>query len=304
MSKRSGLSKPEAFNSKTLSPVDCPRKTQCTSYPAVQGKRPLRLPSLTVPARLGVPPPRGRLPAEQPGRRVLPRTDDSSPPQEKRGDSTPRPRALARRPRPRPAISCPLAGDRACVGVAPLGKVKGLPATFPPRAASFRHRPESNRARRPAGRVVQQETAPAQAAGSGGARRPAGWLCQSQRAGAAAHVSQRHVRARPRGLRQLPLLKRVGRDCAQPSAAGGGQSARPRAPRASATPGARGEDQRGPVPALPVPVGSALPPPPSSPDWAPWRCPGVRHPRGAHRLDPGGPAAGRRPQVHGGLGAR
>ncbi|KAM7331228.1 hypothetical protein ACRRTK_010417 [Alexandromys fortis] len=69
--------------------------------------------------------------------------------------------ALARRPSPRPATSCPLAGDRACVGVAPLGKVKGLQATSPPGATGFRHRPESDRARRPAGRIVQQETAPA-----------------------------------------------------------------------------------------------------------------------------------------------
>lgn len=73
-----------------------------------------------------------------------------------------------------------------------------------------------------------------------------------------------------------------------------------REPRERRPSGCRREDRRGPVPALPVPVGSALGPP----GWAPWRCPGARHPRGAHRLNPGGPAAGRRPQVHGGLGAR
>lgn len=38
--------------------------------------------------------------------------------------------------------------------------------------------------------------------------------------------------------------------------------------------------------------------------WARWRCPGARRPRGAHRLDPGGPAAGRRPQFHGWFRAR
>ena len=68
--------------------------------------------------------------------------------------------------------------------------------------------------------------------------------------------------------------------------------------------GDRGDRQRG----------SAPPPPPrlpgadrlrcSVPGWARWRCPGARRPRGAHRLDPGGPAAGRRPQFHGWFGAR
>lgn len=38
--------------------------------------------------------------------------------------------------------------------------------------------------------------------------------------------------------------------------------------------------------------------------WARWRCPGARRPRGAHRLDPGGPAVGRRPQFHGWFGAQ
>lgn len=52
-------------------------------------------------------------------------------------------------------------------------------------------------------------------AGVGRSRRSsAGWLCQSPRAWAAAHVSKRHVRARPRGLRQLPLQERVGRGSA------------------------------------------------------------------------------------------
>lgn len=81
-----------------------------------------------------------------------------------------------------------------------------------------------------------------------------------------------------------------------------------RAERTAASPesvGHSGRPRRGPARSCPRPPGAgrvrALP---SSPDWAPWRCPGVRHPRGAHRLDPGGPAAGRRPQVHGGLGAR
>lgn len=81
-----------------------------------------------------------------------------------------------------------------------------------------------------------------------------------------------------------------------------------RAERTAASPesvGHSGRPRRGSARSCPRPPGAgrvrALP---RSPDWAPWRCPGVRHPRGAHRLDPGGPAAGRRPQVHGGLGAR
>lgn len=49
---------------------------------------------------------------------------------------------------------------------------------------------------------------PALPTGAGRGPRPvAGWLCQSPRAWAAAHVCRRHVRARPRGLRQLPLQK-------------------------------------------------------------------------------------------------
>ncbi|XP_023589616.1 E3 ubiquitin-protein ligase SIAH2 [Trichechus manatus latirostris] len=69
----------------------------------------------------------------------------------------------------------------------------------------------SARARRP----------PALPAGAGRSPRPgAGWLCQSPRAWAAAHVSRRHVRARPRGLRQLPLQKLVGWGSAHRSGSG------------------------------------------------------------------------------------
>lgn len=64
--------------------------------------------------------------------------------------------------------------------------------------------------------------------------------------------------------------------------------------------GGCGVHQRGP--ALRLPGAERL----CRPDlgWAPWRCLGARCPRGAHRLDPGGPAAGRRPQFHGWFGAR
>lgn len=144
---------------------------------------------------------------------------------------------------------------------------------------------------------------PALPAGVGRSPRPvAGWLCQSPRAWAAAHVSRRHVRARPRGLRQLPLQKLLCRGSAPRSGSG------PKTPRGGGAWGAegyserggRGDLHRGPFLRLPGSCGLRC----SISGWARWRCPGARRPRGAHRLDPGGPAVGRRPQFHGWFGAQ
>lgn len=60
----------------------------------------------------------------------------------------------------------------------------------------------------------------------------------------------------------------------------------------------RGDRQCGPAPRLPDAGRLRC----RVPGWAWWRCPGARRPRGANRLDPGGPAAGR--QFHGWFGAR
>lgn len=264
-----------------------------------------------APARLGVPPPRGRLPAKQPDRMLLPRTDDSTP-RETWGfhapptaaPPRPAPGALARRPRPRPAISCPLA-EGGCVsawlhweGSKDLGHVLSQSRRLPqtprkrPRAAAA----AAGRFSRPAG---SGSGAASWAGRSSAGRRVA--LPVPARRGGRTRVSASRPRAPP-GLASAAAPEAGGPGLsAQQSAAGGGHTARPRAPKASATPGAAERI----CAVLSPPSRCRSGPRPRSSDWAPWRCPGARHPRGAHRLDPGGPAAaGRRPQVHGGLGAR
>lgn len=168
-----------------------------------------------APAGLSVPPPRVKLPAEQLSRNLLQRVNDSTlketwgfraPPPPR-----PAPGTLARHPRPRRASSCPSSWSPVRVGVGPPGRIGRLqlrPLPGLPASATAEKRPRL--AATDPFKCSQRETARALPAGPGGAAPAAGWLCQSPSAGSGAHVSRRHVRARPRGLRQLPLQKRVG----------------------------------------------------------------------------------------------
>lgn len=203
------------------------------------------------------------------------------------------------------------------MGVAPRGVARRLwrrpPEGRPP---TRKTRPRAAAAAAASRACSFARTRPAVPAGSASARRPpalpagagrsrrriAGWLHQSPRAWAAAHVSRRHVRARPRGLRQLPLQKLACRGSAHPIGFGARDAAGRRG--LGARRGVRIARGHG------DPRCAALPLPRVRRfrrlvrGWARWLCPRARRPRGAHRLDPGGPAAGRRPQFHGWFGAR
>lgn len=140
-------------------------------------------------------------------------------------------------------------------------------------------------------------------AGAGRNRRPvAGWLCQSPRAREAVHVSRRHVRARPRGLRQLPLQK-LGVGVLRNAGFWGPRHHLEEGPRGAEGCLERPGRRRSSVRSSPQPA-RRWPSPLPGFRRARWRFPGARRPGVVHRLDPGGPAVGRLPQFHGWFGAR
>lgn len=134
--------------------------------------------------------------AEQLGRELLQRVNDSTL-KETWGFRAPPPPspahgALARRPRPRRASSCPSGWSPVRAGLGPLGRVQktGLrPLPGLPASTTAEKRPRAAGGRPTHSKCSQRKTAPELPAGPGGAARAAGWLCQSLSAGSAAHVS-------------------------------------------------------------------------------------------------------------------
>lgn len=187
------------------------------------------------------------------------------------------------------------------VGVGPLGRVGRLGLRpLPALPAGFRHRREAT----PRGGDRPSQVFPA--GNRSGAASWAGRSCAGRRV--ALPVPECRV-GRTRVLASRPRAPPGLASAAAPEAGGPGLCAPERLRRRA--PHGRDPRERRPLRAPPRGSARSRPRPPGagrvrarSPDWAPWRYPGARHPRGAHRLNPGGPAAGRSPQVHGGLGAR
>lgn len=270
-----------------------------------------------APTRLGVPPPRGRLPAEQLVRKLLARSSDSTPswPWVFRAPA-PRPRALALRPRPRrhaPAAlalrprpppeqqlpSWPESGARGAQ-VPREGSGGGFGKRPLPGLPHNRRESHPARGRRASDSAARQETAPALPAAAG-----------RSRAGreVALPVPARRV-GRPRVF-GVTSARAPGACVSGRSRSGWTRALCAPERRRRRAPHGREPGERRPLREPPRGSARSGPRPPGagrvragSPGWAPWRCPGAGHPRGAHRLNPGGPAAGRRPQVHGGFGAR
>lgn len=192
-------------------------------------------------------------------------------------------RGVARGPRdsfPRAATSHPGKGD-------------------PARRGARRRRAGRGWAGGASGRCPLGGPGAASRAGRGRARAQGGPCLSPRWRRSAAHVSRRHVRARPR-LASAAAPRAVGRGCAR-RLLGRSRDDAGRRRRAGLGTRASPSGRRGPAAprTCPAPNVSAR-----AADWAPWRGPGARRPRGAHRVDLGGPAAGRRPRVHGWLGAR
>lgn len=230
------------------------------------------------------------------GRKLLPRINDSTP-RETWGFRAPPPApprgALAFGPRPRPTSSCP--SGRVRVSVAPAGRVRGL------RQRPLRRLPASAAAKKATSREGDRPILWL-------SRKPL-WRCQLVRAelrGTPGGSASPSAPGRPHTCLSVTSARAPGACVSCRSRSGWARTLRTRTPPEEGTAlprspvsvdhsGRRREDRRAPGAGR---VRARFP------SWAPWRCPGAGHPRGAHRLDLGGPAAGRRPQVHGGLGAR